>query len=435
MFGLSSREARFVIVISAIHLSQHFFMRLIPPLIPVLAVAFDYPLWQLGLLVSLFSFGAGLFQTPFGIISDSYDRLYILPTGIVLMGIGYILFAFADTVGAYSPSLSIFGQLFTGSFLVMSLSMLIAGIGSAVVHPSSYPMITDNVSVGNKGKALGAFGSSAKFGDAIAPAVVGILILLLLWNQIMLILGLFGVVVGAIIFLILRQDEFETVPASERENTAGNTEVTPSIWETEKREYLYPLTIIYLFFITKNFSGEGIKTYLPVFVVVVYAYSFEAFGVYFAPESVANFYFALLLVFAGLFQLPIGGLADRIDKRIILICGALLGALGFLALSLLTLGPFMLFLAMCMAGAGIYGLAPARDGMISEISPPELEGRTFGYIWTAIMLSGSLMPPIVGYIMEVQGMRDGFLLLTIGTILSALFASLLFSPKLYIRNA
>ncbi|RQG87813.1 MFS transporter [Natrarchaeobius halalkaliphilus] len=435
MFGLSGREVRFALVISGAHLGQHFLMRLIPPLIPVLAVALEYPLWQLGLLISLFSFGSGLAQAPLGIISDRYDRLYVLPTGITIAGAGYVLFAGATSLGAVVPGITISGYTFTGAFLVMGLAMLISGVGTAVVHPTGYPMITDNVSSDNKGKVLGVFGSSAKFGDAAAPAIVGVLILVLVWSQVLLILGLVGIVLGLLLFLVLRGDEYDTVPAAQQNPDGEDETPTETIWDADKRTYMYPLAIIYLFFVSKMFSGEGVKTFLPAFLVAVYAYSFELMDVQLGPESVANFYFAALLVFSGALQLVIGGITDRIDTRLILLGGISLAAVGFLALSLLELGPVSLLVALCLAGVGIYGLAPARDALISDISPPELEGRTFGYIWTAIMLTGAVMPPLVGYIMETMGMREGFLVLTGGTVVAAGFASLLFFERFYVTES
>lgn len=434
MFGLSSRELRFTLVISTAHLSQHFLMRLLPPLIPVLAVALEYPLWQLGLLVSLFIFGSGLAQAPLGVVSDRYNRLYLLPTGIAIAGAGYILFAGAMVLGAGIPTLTLFGYTFQGEFLMMCLAMLISGVGAAVVHPVGYPMITDNVDADNKGKVLGAFGSSAKAGDAAAPLAIGILILVLAWEQILLLMGLVGIAFGVGLFVVLRDEKYDTVPAARRKTEDGADTESPTIWDTDRRSYMYPLAIIYLFFISKNFAGEGIKTFLPTFIVAVYAYSFTLQDVYLAPESVANFYFAALLVFASVIQLGVGAVTDRYDTRLILLGGIGMATVGFLTLALLDLGPILLLIALFLAGVGIYGLAPARDALISDISPPEFEGRTFGYIWTAILLTGSAMPPIIGYIMETAGMREGFLVLTLGTVIAAGFISLLFFERFYLTE-
>lgn len=437
MFGLSSREARFALVISASHLGQHFLMRLIPPLIPVLAVALAYPLWQLGLLVSLYSLGQGLAQAPLGVLSDRYDRRYLLPTGITLAGLGYVLFAAAPALGASVPALAVSGYAFDGGFLVMCLSMLVVGVGCAVVHPAAYPMITDNSSPENKGKVLGAFGSAAKFGDAAAPAAIGALILILAWHRILLVLGLLGAAFGLALFLILRGDDYDTVPAARRKGEAESESDAPSrsLRDADRRTYAYPLAVIYLFFVGKLFSGEGIKTFLPAFVVAVYAYSVDLPTLSLGPESVANFYFAAMLLFAGLAQLGVGGLADELDPRLVLVGGSVLAAVGFLCLSLLELGPISLLVVLFAIGVGIYGLAPARDALISDVAPPELEGRTFGYIWTVISLTGVAMPPVVGYIIETMGMREGFLLLSVGVVFAAGVVSLLFLDRVYLAEA
>lgn len=435
MFGLSPREVRFGLVISATHLGQHFLMRLIPPLIPALAVAFEYPLWQLGLLVSLYALGQGVIQAPLGVLSDRYDRLYLLPTGITVAGLGYVLVAGAPVLEAWVPGISLLGHSFEGGFLVMGVGMLVVGLGCSVVHPTAYPMITVNTAPGNKGKVLGAFGSSAKFGDAAAPAVIGVLILVLVWHRILLILGVVGAIFGVVLFFVFRGDEFDTLPAARRNAATRTGASSTSIWKAERRTYLYPLAVIYLFFISKMFSGEGIKTFLPAFIVAVYAYSFEVWDVSFAPESVANFYFAAMLLFAGVIQLWVGGLTDRFDTRVVLLSGAVMAVVGFLSLSLFDLGPALLLVVLCLVSVGIYGLAPARDALISDISPPELEGRTFGYIWTAISLTGVAMPPVVGYIIETQGMREGFLVLTSGVVLATGIVTLLFVDRVYRKRA
>lgn len=433
MFGLSSREVRFGIVISGAHLIQHFFMRLVPPLIPVLSTDLGYPLWQFGLLVSVFSVGSGLGQAPMGVLSDRYDRLYLLPTGIGAAGGCYILFAIAPAIGTVIPTLSVLGYTFEGGFLVMCLSMLICGIGSAVVHPVSYPMITENVAAENKGKILGAFGSSSKFGDAAAPAVIGVLVLFLLWDQITFVLGFFGIAYSVLLFLTLRGDEFETTPRRV-DGDADSTGRSESVWSGDNRTFLYPIAVIYLFFVSKMFAGKGITTYVPAFIVGVYAYSFEILDVSIAAESVANFYFAALLIFAAAVQLVLGGVTDEYDPRAVMISCVAVATVGLLAFSLLDLSPIALLLVMLVLGGGLWGVNPARDALISQITPPEYEGRTFGYLWTAVQLTASVIPVVVGYLMEYLGMRQGFIVLAVGPILSAVTISLLFSDHVYVRR-
>jgi FSR family fosmidomycin resistance protein-like MFS transporter len=412
------------------HFTQHFIVRLVPPLIPVLAVLFEYPLWQLGLLVSGHYVGSGLIQAPLGVLSDRYDRLYILPTGIVLSGFEYVLFVSLSFLRDFLPAMTVAGRTFDGGFIVMFVSMLVVGVGSAVVHPTGYPMITANVSDENKGKVLGSFGSMAKVGDAAGPALVGVMILTFDWDQIMLIGGLATVAFGIGLYLSLRGDEFETLPAGRTEAQ----EDTESPLSKDKRMFTYPMTVIYVFFVTKMFAGNGVSTFLPTFVVGVYAYSIEFQQLSIASESVANFYFAGLLLCAAVTQLYLGGLTGRYDPRVLLTACTALATVVLVVLALVNLSPALLLLTVLVVGAGLWGLNPTRDALISEITPKDHEGRTFGYIWTAVMLTGSVMPVIVGYIMDSSSLRLGFLVLAAGTILATVAIGLLFSDRVYLED-
>ncbi|MWV39978.1 MFS transporter [Natrialba sp. INN-245] len=436
MFGLSRYELRFALVISTAHLTQHFLMRLLPPLIPVLAVALDYPLWQLGLLISIYSVGGGIAQAPLGILSDRYDRLYILPTGIVIASLSYLIFALSPTIGNTIPGLSLLGYSFAGGFIVMVVSMLGVGIGAAVVHPTAYPLITDNIDRENKGKVIGGFGSFAKIGDALSPTIIGVLILVLVWEQIILVLGTIGVLVGIALYLLLRGDEFTTNPVAEDHPQGVVSDTTSeNIWQADNRTYLYPLLVIYVFIITKMIPSNGLNAFLPVFIVGVYGYSTELVGVSMGAESIANFYFATLLFSAAFSQLILGAVTDRYDPRtVILICLGV-STIGLLVLALFDLSKLPLLVVIIVLGGSLWGTNPARDTLISNITPPDREGRTFGYIWTFVQLTGALIPVLVGYIIDLFGYREGFLLLTGGAVLSFVSVSLLFSSYFYVTNS
>lgn len=433
MFDLSSREARFAFVIASSHFSQHFLMRLIPPLIPILAVSLEYSLWELGLLLSVVMVGSGFGQAPLGILSDRYDRRYILPTGIVLSGVSYVVFAYAPAIGAVLPSVPVFGHTFHGGFVVMAVTMFVMGLGTAVVHPTGYPMITANVTDSNQGKILGVFGSSSKVGDAAAPAIVGVLVLVLVWDQILVLLGLVGVLLGIGLFVALGSDEYVTTPVGRMDDGTDGDESTDS-QHSDRRTYLYPLVVIYVFWICKKIASNGINSFFPVYVVSVYAYSFEVADVSLAPESVANFYFALLLLFGAVSQLVFGVLIDRYDPRSAILVSAGVATAGLLLLSLFDLSPLALLLVVLVMGVGLWGVNPGRDALISEITPPKREGRTFGYIWTATQLTGAGIPVLVGYLIETVGMREGFLVLALGTLLAGASIILLYTDRIYLSE-
>ncbi len=435
MYDLSGVERRFAFLISSSHFTQHVYYRVLPPLIPVLAVALAYPLWQLGLLITFYSLGMGIVQAPFGVLSDRIDRRFLLPTGLGFAGMAYILFATAPAIGSVLPAVTLGGHTFQGGFLVMSLSMVFVGVGLAVVHPVGYPMITDNVDGSNKGKVLGMFGASSKLGDAAAPAIIAGLILILTWQEVVLFFGVAGTLYGIVLYRVLQSDQFETVPAVKRETEDETGEETTdeksTSTETDRRSYAYPMIAVYCFAISSMVATRGLNTFLPAFVVVIYAYSFDIASVHVGAESIGSLYFSVLLVAGAGTQLVLGGMTDRHDARHILIGCMVIATVGLFALALLDLHPAILLGVIVVLGAGLYGINPARDSLISEFSPPEREGRTFGYLFTATSLTTAPLPALIGYVLEVGGMRGGFALLAIGPMIAGVCVLTLYSDRVY----
>jgi MFS family permease len=430
-------EWGFAGVLSLSHAAQHFFSRLIPPLIPIMAVQLQLPLWKLGLLITVYSLGSGFGQTPMGILSDKYDRRFILPPGLGVLAGSYLLFGFSPTIGPMIPELVGFGYVIEGSFLIMCLAMLIGGLGASVTHPTGYPLLTENISEDRHGKSLGMWGSAAKLGDAAAPAIIAVLILVLVWNEILLVLGAAGVVYAVILFAVLSYDEYETLPpehASKQEEEDDESEESVSVWSGDMRIFVYPMLAVLLFFTTRMIATKGVNTFVPAFITDVYGYSFTYLGMSLAPESFANVYFSLLLLTAAIVQLGTGAVTDIYDERKVLIGFLLLATASLTALSLLELGPLALLLVLLVVGAGLWGLNPARDALISQISPPEREGRTFGYLWTVTQVIGAMSPVVIGLIADISGIQSSFRWLAVATFLSALAVGLLFSKRIYLET-
>ena len=109
-FDLTRDEWVFSGLVSSPHAVQHLFYRLVPPLIPILAVDLESSLWQLGLLISVYMFTGGLFQAPMGVLSDRVDRTYLAVPSIGLMAIGYLVFVAALAVGPALPSIRVLGS-------------------------------------------------------------------------------------------------------------------------------------------------------------------------------------------------------------------------------------------------------------------------------------------------------------------------------------
>ncbi|WP_394742912.1 MFS transporter [Natronococcus roseus] len=430
MFGLRRRELFFATVISSVHAAQHVFYRLVPPLIPILAIDIDALLWQLGLLVSIFMFVGGLFQAPFGILADRVNRHYIASISIGTMATGYVIFSLSPILGAELPPIELLGDVFTGPFQLMALAMVVAGIGYSGIHPVGYPLITANISPENKGKVLGMWGSASKIGDALAPLFVGVFILFTSWELILLYIALFGYGYAIWLFIYLHNSQFDTQPPlSNKTNPSGG--IVRELLRTDSREFLFPVAILLIFFFAILFAGNGLLAFAPAFVADVYGITFSIAGVTFQTESTANFYFALLLLSAMVSQLVTGILTDWFDSRTVIVLLLAVSTICFVTLAVFTLSPIILAFVFIVLGGSLYGLNPVRDALISDVSRPEYEGRTFGYVYTVALITSSIFPTIIGYLSDIIGIQSSFALLAVGTLLGLAVILLLYSPRIY----
>lgn len=429
---MEGREWRFALTISGAHGMDHFLKRVFPPLIPIWAVVFGFPLWQLGVILGARSFGSAVGQAPMGHLSDRFDRRIMLPLGIAVIGVSFVLFALVPTIDVLAFEFMVADVPVTGHFVGMLLAMVMTGIGSSTLHPAGYPLISQNVHADRKGKVLGMWGSARAFGDGTAPALVGVGLLFAGWQWILIGFGLLGVGYAVYLFVVL--GPFETRPANRVTEASSDPSATESIWRGDRRLYVYPMLAVFAAFVLQLMATSGTTVFLPQFITSQYGYSFSIVGFAVTPESTASFYYSALLLTAGVVQLGTGELVDRYDHRKVLIGFLAAGTVMLAILAVFSFPPVALFGVLILLGATLWGLNPARDAIVSDIAPPDREGRTFGYLWTGALLIASTSPAIVGYIGDVAGLRQAFLVVAGLVLLSAIPVALLLSDWVYVES-
>lgn len=406
---------RFVVLaLSMTHGMQHFFGRIFPPLIPLLATDLTLPLWKLGLIMTLWGLANGLAQTPMGQLSDRYDRRFLLPGGVALVGIGYGVVAAATAIGGHVPALALGGASWSGPLLVITLGMVIAGIGKAATHPTGYPLISANVAPDREGRALGRWGSASKLGDAAGPAFVGLLILVAPWQYVFATIAVIAMGYAVVLFAYMTASGMLTVPA------ARDDDADEEAADADRRDYLVPVGLVLLSVLAAGFASRGLGTYLPTFISEVYAFSFTVAGMTLGPESVASLYFSAMMLSCAAVILVVGDMVDDHDPCDLIIVLYTAAAIAVGALSLLPLTPLTLLAVTVVIGGTLYATNPARDAIITRAAPEAQEGRVFGYFWTAVLVTSSLFPVLIGYISDLAGIRQGFLYLAVGPALGVL---------------
>src|SRR4051812_8082850 len=105
---------------------------------------------------------------------------------------------------------------------------------------------------------------------------------------------------------------------------------------------------------------------------------------------------AFLLAY-GLFEIPSGGLGDRVGQRTVL-ARIVLWWSAFTALTPLAGNYYLLVATRFLFGAGEAGAYPNASGCISRWFPAAERGRAQGLVWGASRLGGALTPAFVGFL-------------------------------------
>lgn len=134
---------------------------------------------------------------------------------------------------------------------------------------------------------------------------------------------------------------------------------------------------------------------------------------------------------AALAQFPGGWLADRFDRRALVVGFQVIYAL-FFPLYLLPVPPVWLIPLRFLHTAISSGYQPTAMALLTDLSPAEHRGRAFG-IWNSSFMFGLLVGPAVGGTVALLGLQYAFWGAATACLLSALFLTRL--PKPAAREA
>ena len=150
----TTRDIKTISMVSTVHGMSHFYQLTLPPLLPVLKVAFGVSYTDLGLMMSVFYICSAVSQTPAGFLVDRLGARAVLMTGLATYGIGIAL------VGTMPQ------------FWMLLPCAGLAGIGNSVFHPADYSVLTANVTPGRMARAYSAHALSGNIGWVLAPMTV-----------------------------------------------------------------------------------------------------------------------------------------------------------------------------------------------------------------------------------------------------------------------
>lgn len=338
---------------------------LLVPILPLFAADFEIGYVLIGLVLAGEGLGTLIADVPTGLLQRRFGNKQVMMMGLLLKSVTILLLFAAPTIWA------------------VLLLRLFSGFGRAMYTVSAHVYVTDNVTLGKRGKAISMFGGTHRLGGFIGPAIGGIAAGMLGVRAAFLIAGLVTAVGFALVAIF-------TQGQRPRKRKTGAREEHPlhllSVLQSNYR-VLASAGIAQVF---AQMIRAGRVVVIPLFAADVLGLGFEQIG-YIVSISVA-IDFSLFVV--------AGWLMDRYGRKF-----AIVPCFGIQAIGM-ALVPFAggfagLLFAAALIGVGNGLGAGSMMTLGSDLSPDQSRGEFLG-VWRLIGdLGHTGAPLVVGVVADV----------------------------------
>ena len=359
-----------------------FYQRVAPAVMTDLLMSdFQIGAAALGNFSAFYFYSYVAMQVPTGILADHWGPRRLLTAGALLAALGTIFFALADTV-----LLANIGRLLIGGSVAVAWVTLMK-LATHWFPPRMFAFVT------GIGLLVGVMGA------VTAGAPLRLLVDMMGWRGVMWILGLICLVLGAAIWLIVRDDPTQR----------GYTSYAPALAARKGHSsgMLHGLGSIFQYRNTLLLTvaqGGMVGTVLTFgglwgvpFLEARYALS---------TLAAAALSSAIMISWALSGPL-LGFLSDRLcARKRLYVTASLIALTGWSAALLIPDLPLPLFIAAAMTGAAACGVVIVGFAFAKESVPSRLAGTVSGVCNMGTMSGPMILQPLVGWLLDRQWRGD-----------------------------
>jgi len=349
---------------------------IVVPLLPLYAESLGASGFWLGVIFAAFPISRILTTPIFGRLSDRKGRKPFISIGLLAYGIISFGFIYADTV------------------FHLVLMRFLHGLAGALILPIAQAYVGDISPPGEEGKWMGYANAAFFSGFGFGPLMGGVLSEHLGMDVAFLAMGVLSLLAFTITIFFL--------PAI---NPKQSATYYPSIRDVSRSGMIIGL---FTFRLALTLGRTIFFIFLPIFAA-------SSLGLSQSPVGILLAVYILLMSLLGI---PSGRIADRLNRRLLVVCGCLVSSVF---LMVVPLGhSFGLLLALAVLGSVGNAIAvPAASALAVE------EGRKYGMgssiaLFSMALSIGMVVGPIVGgAITDFAGINSAFYFGAVITLVGA----------------
>jgi MFS family permease len=386
----SKSSLREVWLITIGHSLTHWYPATFYLLLPLIGHELGLSYVQIGSILTCQAAAGALSNVPGGMLVDSVDRKGLLMAlSLFWVGAPYLLMGFSQQY-----------------WMLLGCAALV-GMGNNLWHPTAIPLLARRFPE-RRGLVVSIHGMGGNVGDALAPLVVGAMLSVLSWRNVMVLNVIPGVMMSCVILLSLGRMQFHSRPAGADQ---------PGQRLRDFRQLLANRTLLMLS------AGGGFRamtqstllTFLPVFLARDMGFSSILIGGCMFGMQVAGFTAA-----------PIAGhLSDKMGRRRIIMSSMATSGVILLFMAFAGRSPAFVFL-VAFLGFFLFAIRSVMQAWLLDATPPNMGGTSIGIMFGSQAVGAAIGPITGGILADQFGLIATFYFLAFTIVVANMF--IFFTP-------
>jgi FSR family fosmidomycin resistance protein-like MFS transporter len=358
----------------------------IPILLPYFITAHHVSYTAVAMIVFVTNLISTLMQPVFGYIADRRPLPWLIPSAMIMAGIGVSLSGLAPT------------------FDIALASVALSGLGFAAFHPEGAKLI-NRLAGAKKATGMSYFSVGGQLGFAVGPIFA---------TALLVPLGLKGTLCFGIPAFIMAAVMAKALP---RVSVIDRKELSAPDTVKSGHDAWVPFSFLAAAMLCRSVVFYGLNTFLPLYLIDVLHQSKTAAGSSLTVLVVAS-------ICGNLFG---GRVADRFGYRSVIMVGFIL--LSCL-LPLLLIAPTATWFVILFAPIGLVLSLPVSPMVVlGQTYLPNHVGLASGVTLGLALSFGGIMTPFLGMIADHHGLYATILILAILPLICTCFTLALKNPK------
>ena len=383
------RSFQEVWVISLGHALTHWYPATFYLLLPLIGKELGLSYGEIGSVLSCQYLAGAIVNIPGGIFVDTVGRKGLLmAASLFWIGFPYLIMGFSHSY-----------------WMILACATLV-GIGNNLWHPSAIPWLANRFPQ-RKGLVMSIHGMGGNVGDAVAPLVVGALLAVLNWRNVVVINVLPGVLLATFTLIYLgRKTSDDDTGIDDGDSGISGLERLRMFGALLKNRALITLAAGSAF---RTMTQGALLTFQPIYLGREMGYPTQWIGAcMFALQA------------GGFIAAPIAGhLSDRIGRRQIIVSSMAMSAVViFLMLFAGGTGWFVMFVSVL--GFFLFAVRAVLQAWLLDATPPAMGGSAIGLLFASQAFGQAVGPVSAGIVADHYGLMGAFYFLATTIVIANL---------------